>query len=150
MSLLAIKLDRGAAGHLALAIYDHRKALERVGSPCPTVLVELQDLAVSIGQGTPPRATSLTPGAVAPQDPTHEVVSHREVAARLGVSLRSVGRLLDRGELAHVVIGGRRKVRRIDLDSLGATSAGGSGDQADERGPLSGHARPSTDRAEDT
>lgn len=149
MRLIAISLDQEAAGQLEVAIRHYRKVLRRKGYRAAPGLVHLHALAVGIGQQTPRYATSLTSACDRLHDPAHEVLSHSEVADQLGVSVRSVQRMLDRGELGWVDIGGKRKVRRVDLDSFGARNAGDHGDQRDEPDPPD-RARPASPSPEDT
>ncbi len=51
-------------------------------------------------------------------DPSRVLYSVRETAKLIAVSERSVYNLLERGELKSVRIGGRRLVRRDELDSF--------------------------------
>lgn len=51
-------------------------------------------------------------------DPSRVLYSVRETAKLIAVSERSVYNLLERGELKSIRIGGRRLVRRDELDSF--------------------------------
>lgn len=121
--LFAASLDATLAAHLAVALARHREELARSGRPRPTGLVDLEALAVEIardarGQTGTGGDSQVDAAAGSAYNGRHELLSQREAAEVLGVSPRTIRRMLDRQELAGVPVGGRRRVRRADLEAL--------------------------------
>lgn len=100
--------------HLLVAIVRHLKSLRANGIPIPAELSALVDaLAATSG----PQRTTVGPAAQLDQP---ELVSYRESARRLGVSERTIRRMVATGRLRTVPIG-RRKL--IPLSALVEVSA---------------------------
>lgn len=97
-------LDPVSARHLAVALGDHMRRCERDGLPVPVDVRALFEVVVAdISQ---PMAAVDGHDLDHPELPAHApCVSYETVAARLGVSKRTVGRLVACGRLARV---GRR------------------------------------------
>lgn len=104
--------------HLAVALSRYLKEAAREGRGVPAELVAVLDFAtdaVRERQGAP------TVGVCA--DPDHAggmsaklLLTRREVANLLGVSMRTLERRIAAGELPLVMVGGVPRVRRADLD----------------------------------
>ena len=79
--------------------------------PVPAQLVELLSQLASAGQGRPKVADV----EAEPHDSSVLLLDYNAAAARLGVSERTVRRLVAAGSLPAVVVGGCRRVRAADL-----------------------------------
>ena len=123
MSLLALQLDTATAGHLAVAIRQHRRALKRAGHPCPTGLRQLEVLATEAANTRQPQTQTDSAidrgGERAYGHPNgSRLLTHKQAAQQLGVCERSVARMLDRGDLGHVLVAGRRRVTQAAINEL--------------------------------
>lgn len=121
--MLVLDLDPAAAAQLATAISRHRIYLRAQGQPVAAELAHIEEAAArayyassrqtATNGDTPPDAR-----AVRRDDGGDgcEPLTIGQVAAALRVSTRTVGRMLDRGDLPSVPVGKRRRVHRADLD----------------------------------
>jgi excisionase family DNA binding protein len=128
VSLLVLELDDALRGHLALAVRMHRVQLRRNGRPVPRGLVALEAaFCVPVRQG----ATEVA-DPVQPQDAGGMAlaITLDKTARTLGVSRRSVERMIAAGVLPAVSIGGIRRVRVRDLEKYVDSLRPSAGDGA--------------------
>ncbi len=122
--MILLDVDRNLAGHVAVALAKHRQALRREQVAAPEGLDDLLDAMTSrarSGQG----ATALDPAADLSQyQPVTAplLLTKTEAAETLGVSPRSVDRLIADGRLTAVKTGAASvRIRRSDLESFVAS-----------------------------
>lgn len=109
---VVLALDEATARHLAVAIGDHIKACERNGWAVPAGVRALFEVAVADSSRPLADVGGHDLGGVVL--PAHDAtVSYEQAAARLGVSTRTVGRMVAAGRLVRVS-------RRVTLASLAA------------------------------
>ncbi len=110
--------DLAAARHLATALAAHRVRVERDGGAVPDSLRLLEHLAsFRVTGGQEGSVFGASDSGVDDQAMTPRLLTFRQVADALGVSESSVKRVVDRGELPAVKVGGAVRVRTDDLDS---------------------------------
>ena len=115
--------------HLAAALSAHERRLRRDGAVVPVIFTDLAGLLRDCVRARQ-AATSLCDGAA---DCDHDLMAERllltkgEVADQLGVSVRTVERLVAAGHLPLVSVEGARRIRVSDLaeyvDGLATTAA---------------------------
>lgn len=106
------------AGHLARALASYELEARRDGFTVPPELPALRDFVILL-------ATARQDTTAAPPlsnvgdawDMDTPLLTKREAAAGLRLSARTVERLIARGDLAAVRVGGRTLVRRVDLEA---------------------------------
>lgn len=113
--IFAVELDWTAAAHLRRALEAHGRWCREQGIPMPDALRELTGLA-SVGQERPKHAAVVEFADAAPM-----LLDYGAAAARLGVSTRTVRRLVAAGDLRSVRIGASRRVHVDDLDTYTST-----------------------------
>jgi excisionase family DNA binding protein len=114
--MLVLPLDADVAGHLALAIRQHRHQLARRGLAEPPELAELEQLCEGVWRGQQVSvAASLLDDC---EDSQREWLTPREVARVSGLSLRTVQRRISSGELRSARVGRCRRVSRVALDEF--------------------------------
>ena len=112
--MLVLELDWKARGHVAAALKAHVAWCRRQSIPIPAAVVELLSaltMADASGQTRPGNQT-----AIPTSDAGAVLISFDAAAARLGVSTRTVRRLVAAGQLHAVTIGSRG--RRVHVDDL--------------------------------
>jgi excisionase family DNA binding protein len=122
-AVIVLALDPATAGHLAVAIRRHRAHLRSNGHLVPAGLAELEAAAVQVVRDKSRQTATVGDSAVAPADDTQhagergcEPLTIGQVAAALSVHPRTVGRMLDRGDLPAVTVGRRRRIPQPALD----------------------------------
>lgn len=108
--IVAVELDFAAAAHLRRALEAHARWCREQGYPLPDALRQLSALATG-GQERPKDAPVIELPEAAPM-----LVDYVIAAERLGVSVRTVRRLVAAGELRAVAIGAARRIHVEDLD----------------------------------
>jgi excisionase family DNA binding protein len=106
-------------GHLRLALSRHVRQLHQAGLPVPREVEELAGLLMhlaSLRQGPPRGADQLT-AALPPDRPVRLLVTKKEAAQRLGVSVRTLERLVATGRLPQVHVERLARFRVSDLEA---------------------------------
>ena len=107
-------VDDSLGRHLAAAVKAHVRELRREGTPIPTALADLAAVAATGGLRRP-----AFDAEQATEDPAgvdqRLTVDYRTAAFRLGISDRSVQRLVAAGELPAVDVAGNVRIRTRDL-----------------------------------
>jgi excisionase family DNA binding protein len=122
MGVQVLNLDRDTAGHLAVAIRLYVIRQEETGASYPHALVELRDLATDAWVAMRLQDTPSTVrfgdavGADAYGRGDAYRVSQKQAARELGVSVRTVQRLVDQGELEAPKVNGRRRLTRGSIN----------------------------------
>lgn len=105
--------------HLAIAVSLHEKNARRSSLVVPSELLALRDIALSLAterQAAPP----VEPVAVRADDedmPRDTILlTKRDAAAHLRVSVRTVDRLVASGALPTVTVSSSTRIRRCDLE----------------------------------
>jgi excisionase family DNA binding protein len=121
--VIVLTLDAATAGQLALAIRRHRAYLRANGYLVPAGLADIQAAAEQVVRDKSRQTRTLGDTAIVDAATTSQVghgdcepLTIGQVAAQLGVSTRTVGRMLERGDLAGVPVGRRRRITRHELD----------------------------------
>lgn len=111
-----LHLSPTVAGHLATAIRVHREWAARVGLRLPPELADMQESLTSAARQRQ-QTTELEDLFRLRDRPVVPpmLLTHEQTAAALGVSVRSVQRLVASGELRSVAIGGSARIRVADL-----------------------------------
>ena len=114
--IVAIADDETLRRHLLVALSAHLATLRRDGVPVPAGVAELADVLRNSGLRRP-EAANVRHGVAADAGSAAEVlaVDYRQAAERLGVSARTVRRMVAAGELPVVEVGGCRRIRDSDL-----------------------------------
>ena len=111
MSVAVVGLDGDVASHLVRALVEHARWCRSNGIAVPATLVALLDQLASAGQRWPTMAAPVPD----PHDDLMLALTYEVAARRLGVSERSVRRLVAAGKLRAVDVAGCRRVRASDL-----------------------------------
>ena len=114
------------AGHLAIAIARYEKEAARDGFALPIAVVGLRQFLQELATARPlaTREDSPAPDGDSLGMANRILLGKREVAGLVGLSVRSVERLIASGALPAVTVCGRTKVRRADLDAYVAQLSG--------------------------
>lgn len=110
-ALVLLGVDETVASHLRRALAEHCRWARVNGVPVPGAVM---DLLSSLADGGLSRPSVAETGG-ASDDACVLLVSYAEVGRRLGVSDRTVRRLVSSGRLPAVDIAGCRRVRVWDL-----------------------------------
>lgn len=125
--MIALEVDELTAGHAAVAIAEHVRALRRLGQRPPAGLVELGEAFVRAARGSQ-RSTAVHSGptladlaglleGAAMRPP--QLLRFPAAAAQLDCSTSTVKRLVAAGDLPAVTVaGGERRIRQADLDAF--------------------------------
>lgn len=105
--------------HLAAAVLGHCQRLRRDGLAVPADLAQLRDDL----HGAARRRQEATPFEPAVQPVERVTVSAHEAAQRLGLSGRTVDRMIADGRLEVVRVGRRVLVPMSELERIGRTAA---------------------------
>lgn len=116
--ILAV-VDDVTRAHLAAAIAAHQAALRRNGIPVPASVRELAQALAKDGQARPAFDDNGEPGDAGPMEKL--AVDYRDAGAMVGVSDRTVRRLVQRGDLPAVDLAGCRRIRVADLVAYAAS-----------------------------
>ena len=109
-----LALDADVAGHLAVAVYRHRQALDLQGHACPDGLAELEALLAKVAKSQE-RSRAITARRPGHAGPVRQWLSPSEVAEETGLSIATVRRRLADGGLRSALVGRRRRVQRAEL-----------------------------------
>jgi excisionase family DNA binding protein len=126
-TLLAVALDRHAAAHLLAALRAHRRFARTQGYEIPAALDQLERSALTaIGTSDADRSRQ-TPTLVRQPSAEQATVGPmtctiREAAAAIGVSTRSIERLVRAGEIDSKMVGGSRRIPLRELERLGGAA----------------------------
>ncbi|MDP9402120.1 MAG: helix-turn-helix domain-containing protein [Actinomycetota bacterium] len=113
--MLVLDLDRQSAGHLAVALRLYERRLRADGHRVlPGALGQLLDAALAGAGQARPEADEGSPSG---EDGQVMLLDYDEVAGRLGVSERTVRRLVAAGQLSVVRVGNAPRVHPEDLQS---------------------------------
>lgn len=109
---------RSIAAHLVLAIARYEREASRDGFVIPREVDAVRVWLTDLAQARPHPTHVAQPLDVGePEDVARRMLlSKREASSLLGVSVRTVERLIARGDLAAVRIGTAAKIRSTDLD----------------------------------
>ena len=113
MSLFVVELDGAPAAHLLRALENHARWCRANGVTVPLELDALAAAAARSGQERPVRdgLDDLGDGLLVPF-----AYTYHGAGVLLGVSERTVRRLVSTGELCAMEVGGSRRIHRDDLD----------------------------------
>ena len=112
-ALVALDLDGVAGRPLARALDDHRRWCRANGHTMPADLVQLVGLLASNGQS---RTTSPAVDDLTDTGPMTLAYTFSEAGALLGVSERTVRRLVAAGELRSISVASSPRIHREDLE----------------------------------
>ena len=122
--MLVVDLDEWTAAHAAAAIRAHRGAMRRGGHPVPGALADLEQALTAAAKRGQSRTVPAVPDVSADAAPMNALtLTYDQAATLLGRSARTVRRMVDRGDLEAVRVGGRRMVRRADVERLAEQGA---------------------------
>lgn len=111
--LLVLALDGPSRAHLARALEQHDRWCRTNGLPVPATLVRLAGAcAVRNGQNRPDRGDEDLGGE---HGPMALAFKYDEAGRLLGVSERTIRRLVSSRELAAIDVAGARRIARDDL-----------------------------------
>lgn len=116
--MVAVIGDLALARHLEIALHTHRARVERDGGAVPDALCLIERLArfrVTGGQGG--SGFGVPAARLDAQGMTPQLLTYRQAADVLASSESTVKRLISRGDLPAVRIGGAARVRVADLDA---------------------------------
>jgi excisionase family DNA binding protein len=126
-ALLAVALDRHAAIHLVAALRNHRAWTRERGYAFPPALDALEQAALrALETSGPdsgrqwPTANGRDPQAATTVGPM--VITVDQAASALGVSTRTVERMIASGELFSTKVGGSRRIPVSELQRLAGTT----------------------------
>lgn len=112
-------LDASERLHLAVALRDRARALRRNGQQLPPRLADLADALMRPGAAS--GGQDYGRGAAGPDDGQRTIPSvlmdGPAAAARLGCSARTLRRVAASGDVASVLVNGRRRYRPADLEA---------------------------------
>jgi excisionase family DNA binding protein len=112
--VLILNLDDATRSHLAAALAAHAHKCRHNGRPLPPALTALLDGWTATGGQT--RPSSPGPRAAGESDAMSALaVNYRDAGDLLGVSYRTVRRLVAKEVLPAVDVGGCRRIRTADL-----------------------------------
>jgi excisionase family DNA binding protein len=122
--MIFLEVDRQLAAHVAAALHLLRESLALSGRPRPAGLVDLESafLRVARGQSATDDDTERELVAAAAYGGQHELLTQRRAATMIGVSARTISRMIDRGDIPAVQVGGRRRVARAALEDFAGVS----------------------------
>jgi excisionase family DNA binding protein len=114
-AVVAVELDASSRRHLARAVESHRRWCRETGHAFPAQLEEFARFLARNGQertNLPADSTTVDTPPMAPI-----ALTYREAGALLSVGERTIRRLVDKGELPAITVGGprTRRIRREDL-----------------------------------
>lgn len=120
LGIPALDLPRQVFAHLAIAVTTHEKNARRQGLVVPDPLLALRDIALSLATVRQDATVlaRLTP-ATHDEDMDRDarlLMTKRAAAAQLGVSVRTVERLIACGALPCVAVQSSTRIRRSDLE----------------------------------
>lgn len=108
---MVLGLDDVVASHIVRALVQHARWCRSNGIAVPAPLVEMLDQLASAGQRRP----TVVAAAPDPHDDLMLALTYESAARRLGVSERSVRRLVAAGKLRAIDVAGCRRIRAADL-----------------------------------
>ena len=115
--ILVLALTAEAAAHVCLALQQHSKWAHRAGLAVPAELPEIERvLATRAGRGQQATPMADLPETRHDQTMTPRLLDYAAVATVLGVSERTVKRLVAAGDLPVVRVLGASRVRAEDVD----------------------------------
>ncbi|WP_030443149.1 helix-turn-helix domain-containing protein [Actinoplanes subtropicus] len=112
---MILVVDDTIGRHLAAALRAHIRQLRQEGMPIPAALAELASVAANRRQSPPTFDVAADSGDSAPVDAL--TLDFHAAGCRLGVSARSVSRLVADGKLPAVKVAGFRRIRAKDIES---------------------------------
>jgi len=119
-----LELDQQAAAHVAAALSSHFHWARDNGYRPPPELLDLADRCLKGARGGQAGTAVDAIADRADAAPvTALLLSYRQAAAVLGVSVRTITRLVAAGELPSVHVGGIVRIRREDVESYVASLA---------------------------
>lgn len=110
--------SRQVFAHLAIALSEHSRSAGRSGLVVPGEVLALRDIALSLAterQGATPLAVPVAAVDDEAMSKDSLLLTKRDAARELRVSVRTVERLIAAGDLAAVVVGASPRIRRADL-----------------------------------
>ncbi len=110
---------RDVLAHLALALARHEKACARDRICVPAELVAVREFLTAAATTRQDATPFAAPAPPADADTVTDklLLTKRETAALLGVSVRTVERLVSSGSLSPVRVSGSVRILRADLDT---------------------------------
>lgn len=116
MNLLVV-LEPETAGHVAIALVRHLRWAREGGTPVPATVREIAEAATSAARSRQEPTTVAALEALVEGARMSEplLLPYDSAAGILGLSHRTVERMVAAGELPSVAVGGRRLIRRVDL-----------------------------------
>ena len=113
--LLAISLDGACRAHLARALEEHRRWCRSNGRTLPPALVQLVAV-LSCGDTKGQSGTNqLLEDDIVDTEPVPIALTYDEAGRLLGVSAKTVRRLVAAGELRAISVGSSPRIHREDL-----------------------------------
>lgn len=110
---MILVVDDSVGRHLAHAVRAYIRELRRDGVPVPRALADVAAIAATGGQVRP--SLDGAPPAGEPGGVDQLTVDYRAAGDRLGVSDRTVRRLVEQGDLPAVQVAGCTRIRTSDL-----------------------------------
>ena len=114
--LLVLQIDRDTAGHLAVALRRHRADLAERGWAEPPGLSDLQGAALRVVEAQERSGGLSRLGALDDDLDARDFLTRKDICRLAGVSLSTVKRWLQSGDLPSTQHGRIRRVVRADLD----------------------------------
>ena len=113
--LLAIGLDSAGRAHLARALDEHRRWCRANGRTMPATLVQLAALLTTTAPNGQARTTQRDEDDLPDTEPMTLAYTFSEAGDLLGISERTVRRLVAAGELQSITVGSLPRIHREDL-----------------------------------
>ena len=117
MTLLVL-LDHETAGHVVIALREHRARLRELGYAIPQQVDDLEQHVAALLSAPVASNGDTLPDGLREAASVDRMVTIAQAARRLGLSERTVERRVRSGEIPSVKIGGSRRIAQAELRRL--------------------------------